>query len=296
MLYAVLLFQYCLSYLNIDELSPTDFEHSVLSNQDESYFISFLSFLMFFLILYCLVFSTTTCPTCHAVLPQVDKLGSYMKKIGIHVARFLLDNSPEYAQIYDIESVPKFIFFAPGRKPQTFTGNPVIPNMMSFILNNQVGAKQITYMLTHGAVEKVFDSSNTVPLLLLVSEKEKVPPMFKQICFKNRKRLRCAFCSTNSAILEETLTKLQEHGVSDISHIPYPSIFLSTKYSNGTFISYQGEILYSSIHRFVDDSLSKTADSFDPSTTVRPLSEVSEHAGLSALFESNRKQSLQNEL
>ena len=234
------------------------------------------------------MFSTTTCPTCHAVLPQFDKLGGYLKRIGIRVSRFILDSAPEYARVYNIVTVPKFIFFAPGQQPQTYQGSMNLQSMMSFVIRHQVGSRQITSLLTHASIQRMFNESNSSPLLLLLSEKEKVPPMFKQVCFKNRNRLRCAFSSKTSVLLPEILDRLSSNGTVRPSQLTYPSLFLVWPGNSAPIKKFDGEQLYSAVNEFVDDS-------FNPQNTLQsdqisPSEGLSENVGLAELIKQKRNE------
>lgn len=206
------------------------------------------------------MFSGVTCPTCHKILPTIDKLGGVLKKLGIGTGRLVLDYAPEYSKVFNIMEVPTFYFFAPGQEAQRYRGNGDIRQMLLFVLDNQIGEKQVHHLRNRKSVENIFNKNNTLPLLLLLSNKEVTPPLFKQICYMNRRDIQCIFCSSSYSSLSTLQEKIKEIASIEASQIKFPSIFFIKKCASDYLSIYEGDNNYKELSEFIKEKLSESCD------------------------------------
>lgn len=71
-------------------------------------------------------FSATWCGPCKALAPTIDKVAAeYNGKLAVF--KVDIDNAPESASSFGIQSVPTCIFFKGGKEVGRFLGNQPLP-------------------------------------------------------------------------------------------------------------------------------------------------------------------------
>ncbi|KAH7831245.1 Protein disulfide-isomerase [Monocercomonoides exilis] len=178
----------------IAELTPQLFKEEVLGN-DNTYFV---------------MFYITNCPACHQMVPELDKLAKAMRPIGIRVGKMNVEHYREFAQMYQTYQVPKCMLFRPNKTPIVYNQDRTLRTMRQFILNNQLGDKQISTLTKDERINKFFNTSAHIPRLLLLSGKSTVPPLFKQVCYKQRRGVLCGFVNARAETVTKVWDKVKE--------------------------------------------------------------------------------------
>ncbi|KAK2954182.1 hypothetical protein BLNAU_10836 [Blattamonas nauphoetae] len=175
------------------------------------------------------MFHTKTCPACHEMLPDFEQLATRLKPIGINVGDILIDKYPEFGRVYQCYSVPKLLLFRPNREPKEYASYRTAKMMAEFVLENQVGRKQIKYIEEESELEPYLANITTKPKMLLVSKKKTIPPMFKQICFKHRKDVTCGFITENDGFSNKVMERLAAIDSEVVEGVGSPSLFFIWK-------------------------------------------------------------------
>lgn len=193
------------------------------------------------------------CPPCQEMAPAFEKLAKNMKAIGIKVGKINVEDNQDIARQYNIQQVPKLYLFRPNKEPEEYQGDRTERTMKTFILDLQLGEKQVTQLTKEERINKFFNESSRIPRVLLLSSRKDVAPVFKQICYHHRRGVVCGFVSELHDSINEVKEKLTIFGNVSTEEMEYPEIYVINPRGTPRLNKYNGKHNYEAINEFVSE-------------------------------------------
>ena len=238
------------------DLTTKSFKRNVLGT-DDTYFISFsfasFSFFFYFLLFSVLVFTMTNCPACHQMMPEFERLAEDLHKLGIKAGRANINQNPELANAYQCRMLPKLMLFRPNRDPIEYQSERSAEAMGKFTQQHQLGSKQVAVLNSDERMDKFFNESSKVPRLLMVSKRLKPSPLFKQLCYKNRRGIVCGFVSDQHLTIHRALEEINHLGNLTEKDFDIPAVFTIDRERDPVLKAYEGKLEYDPVNKFVLD-------------------------------------------
>lgn len=80
-----------------------------------------------------LYFSAPWCGPCRAMKPAIDKFEETLDTTKVKLVRVNVDEDSDLVQLYNISSVPTFIFVKDSTKVDSFTANKTITDIQTIV-------------------------------------------------------------------------------------------------------------------------------------------------------------------
>ncbi|KAH7830492.1 Protein disulfide-isomerase [Monocercomonoides exilis] len=208
------------------------------------------------------MFHTTNCYYCVQMMPEFEKLATAMKSIGIFVGKVNLDQSPQLKRIYNINGVPRMLLFVPGKAPIAYDGERSAKAMGLFIIQHQLGGAQVTVLNKIEKFDNFFNESAILPRIVLFSKKSVIPPLFKQICYKYRKNVRCGMASHAHSAFKKVEERMKKISDFDDSTLNFPFMYLVNRSSSPVLSKISSSFTFESLDSWLS-SLNSSKDTSD---------------------------------
>lgn len=206
----------------------------------------------FFVMLY-----TSHCSACHSAMPELEKVASSLKPTGLSIGRVNLDKEPSIRKLYDCHAVPKFLLFRPKKSYIEYQSFRTARHIATFILEHQLGMKQIFALNKEDRISSVFNETGLLPRVVLFSHKASPPPVLKQLCFKHRKKIMCWFATDNrgsgeKGIISKIRDKFNEVRGDREVELGFPSVhsYDRMQESGDKIMDYKGKLVFDKLDEF----------------------------------------------